>query len=427
MSAPLDDLTGRTLDGRYVLKARIGAGGMGAVYRAEQVSMERTVAVKVISPALITDERVTGRFLREARLCGRIAHARVVSVFDFGRTDDGIHYLVMEHLSGRTLAEALADGPLPPARAVDLAIQIGEALQAAHGLGIIHRDLKPGNVMLLDTPDGSDAVKVLDFGLARSLEGDDTPLTQSGTMFGTPTYMSPEVAKGQGCDTRGDLYALGTILYELLSGAPPFTGTNALALAMHHAFQAPPTLPTVVSPALTRLVTQLLEKDPDDRPADVAEVRERLLATPEHRGSEPTPATGPTSAPPAPAPTRKTLSGRVIILIFLLFSGATGLLIRGMLMQNPTVLAPSGGPVTATPAGADAVAPGAARPDAAPADAGPAAPADAAPADPAPPQAAPTDAAARPARRPPRPRPVQPPTAAPATRPALPGAFIRPG
>ena len=281
-----DPLIDRTLDDRYVLRRRLGGGGMGTVYLAEQRSMERLVAVKVIAPVLATDERVTARFLREARLCGRISHPRVVTVFDFGRTPDGLLYLVMEQVQGRTLSDLIAEGPVPVERALGLAIQICEALQAAHVQGIVHRDLKPGNVMLLDTLDGRDAVKVLDFGLARSLAGDDETVTRSGTMLGTPAYMPPEVARGLGCDTRGDLYALGVLLYELLVGQPPFSGA-ALSIVMHHAYHPTPALPTHVPPVVARLVERLMEKEPDDRPATAAEVSGLLAAALEVGVSDP--------------------------------------------------------------------------------------------------------------------------------------------
>lgn len=268
-----DALVGRTLDTRYTLRARLGQGGMGAVYLADQHSMDRPVAVKVIAPALAGDARVAARFLREARLAGRITHPRVVAVYDFGRTAEGLLYLVMEWVAGQSLAELLRQGPLPQDRALELAGQIAEALQAAHTLGIVHRDLKPGNVMVL--PDGG--VKVVDFGLARSLAGEDESVTRSGTMVGTPAYMPPEVALGQSTDARGDLYALGTVLYELLAGHPPFRGT-ALAVAMHHAYQPPPPLPSTVPPVVARLVEQLMEKTPAQRPESAAVVSARLAA-----------------------------------------------------------------------------------------------------------------------------------------------------
>ncbi|MEZ4432767.1 MAG: serine/threonine-protein kinase [bacterium] len=277
-----DDLIGCTLEDRYVIRERIGGGGMGVVYRARQIAIDRDVAVKVVSPHLVSRAETARRFLREARLSGRIGHPHVVAVLDFGRAEAGFYYLVTEYIAGRTL-RALIDGAgaLAPDRAIGIAAQICDALAAAHGREIVHRDLKPSNVMVLDEPAGRDFVKVLDFGLARSLDAAEngSSLTSEGVLMGTPAYMSPEQAQGLSPDHRGDLYSLGCLLYEMLAGETPFAHVRSLpALALHHVSEPPPPLPASVPPALAALVMRLLAKPPDARPPSAPAVRAALEA-----------------------------------------------------------------------------------------------------------------------------------------------------
>jgi eukaryotic-like serine/threonine-protein kinase len=274
-----DPLLGREIDGRFELRTRIGAGGMGAVYRAWQRSVGREVAVKVIRSHVHADAQEIKRFMREAQLTSRLVHPNVVSVIDFGQTTDGLLYLAMELIPGRPLSAVLArDAPLTPARAVHLATQLCDALEVAHAANIVHRDLKPSNVMILDGT--GDRVKVLDFGLARPL-GEHSKLTASDRVVGTPSYMSPEAARDQPLDGRADLYSLGVVLYEMLSAKVPFAGEVREVLASKLREEAPP-LPARVPPALARVVTRLLERDPARRHASAAVVREALGAALEH-------------------------------------------------------------------------------------------------------------------------------------------------
>ncbi|HUS68750.1 MAG TPA: serine/threonine-protein kinase, partial [Kofleriaceae bacterium] len=305
LGAPVDRLVGTQLDGRYTINVQIGAGGMGAVYRAMQHSVGREVAVKVVSPSLVNDPQVVKRFLREAKLTSRLSHPNAVAVLDFGQTPEGLFYLVMELLEGRTLGAVLAeDGPFPPARLARVGSQILDALIGAHSMSIVHRDLKPSNVYILDVPRGRDLVKVLDFGLAKSLSGDHmhTTVTGSGAMLGTPAYMPPEAALGRDVDERGDLYSLGVILYQLASGVLPITGETVQELLMRQARDTPRDLRTFgVPPEIADVVARLMAKDPAARYVDAGAAQRALEAAGDAMGD--TPAVRrrvvPASAPPS--------------------------------------------------------------------------------------------------------------------------------
>ncbi|MDQ6653803.1 MAG: protein kinase, partial [Acidobacteriota bacterium] len=294
-SAPTDPLVGHTLDDKYYLEERLGIGGMGTVYRARHLLIDRPVAVKVLNQRFVEDEAARTRFRREARAAGRLQHTNAVTVTDFGESRDGSVYLVMELLEGRNLRDVLAkEAPLEAARSVSLMLQISAAVAAAHGAGIIHRDLKPANIFIVQRADVPAVVKVLDFGIAKlaaeSYDDDEpNPLTQIGAMIGTPRYMSPEQCNGAELTPAADVYSLGIILYEMLTGAVPFSGTSPLAIAMKHTSEAPRSPRDFVSsipPALEEIVLHALEKRPQDRPSNAAEFREQLLATAERLGLE---------------------------------------------------------------------------------------------------------------------------------------------
>jgi serine/threonine-protein kinase len=275
-----DALIGRNLEGRFLIKERLGTGGMGAVYRAWQGSVGREVAVKVIESRLKGGRLAAKRFLREAKLASRLSHANTVAVIDFGQTDDGLLYLVMELVKGRVLNDVLLeDGPFSTDRMCRVGIQLCEALEAAHKLSIIHRDLKPSNIIMLDDPPGRDLIKVLDFGLAKSLvdEG-STTVTQSDAIMGTPSYIPPEAVTRMQFDERSDLYSLGVILYEVLAGRLPFEATTVQAMLRQHAFDRPTPLPDHIPPPVVELLFRLLEKEPDRRPSTASEVRDLLAS-----------------------------------------------------------------------------------------------------------------------------------------------------
>ena len=300
---PVDRLIGEVFDGKYRLDERLGGGGMGNVYRATHLLIDRPVAVKVLSQRFVGDETAQQRFRREARAAGRMHHPNAVTVTDFG-ADNRHLYIVMELLEGRTLRELLArEGPLDPARAVSIMLQASAAVGAAHELGLIHRDLKPANIFIEQRPGAPAVVKVLDFGLAKFAfeeEADDDfqTLTQVGTLIGTPRYMSPEQCAGTGKLTpASDVYSLGIILYEMLSGAVPFTAETPLAIALRHVSEAPQPLREIVPSVPERveaIVVRALAKNPTDRFADGNQLRQELHNTAHDLGLEHAGDTGPT-------------------------------------------------------------------------------------------------------------------------------------
>jgi serine/threonine-protein kinase len=267
-------LIGRTLAGSYLILDLVGVGGMGRVYRAEQRMLGRTVAIKVVHPHLLSDEQSVARFYNEARAASRLNHPNSVSIIDFGRTDDGILYLVMEFLQGRDLARLMReDGPLPLARICELLISVLAALGEAHALGVVHRDLKPENIIIERLRTGSDLVKVVDFGLAKllgSAAGPESSVTSPGLVCGTPDYMSPEQGRGLPLDGRGDLYAVGVILFELLTEHLPYVADTPTNVVLRHIQDPIPDVrehaPERSVPArLAEVTTRALSKLPEDR------------------------------------------------------------------------------------------------------------------------------------------------------------------
>jgi serine/threonine-protein kinase len=272
---------GPVLAERYRIHDLVGRGGMGAVYRAEHLALGNTVAVKVLRASHGAHADMVRRFQREAVAASQIRHPGIVEVTDFGRTPDGRFYLAMELVEGETLARRLARlGPFPPAEAMSLVQELARALGAAHARGIYHRDIKPENVLL--TPDGS--AKLADFGIARLTEGPrDARETAAGVIFGTPQYMSPEQAAGQRQDGRCDVYALGVLLFELLTGAPPYLGASATHVLAAHLLSPVPRLPAQgphgpLAPALADLVGRMMAKNAAERPSTMGEVEAALEA-----------------------------------------------------------------------------------------------------------------------------------------------------
>jgi eukaryotic-like serine/threonine-protein kinase len=230
-----DPLAGKVLAERYLLVERIGQGASGTVYRAEHVTLRRKAAVKILHHQLSSDENAIERFRREATTVAAIDNEHILEVLDFGRAEDGRLYFAMEYLEGESLATVLRrDGRLAVARAVDILSQIGEALMEAHGMGYVHRDLRPRNIFLTRRHGRDDFVKLLDFGLAKLIQPEGAAhQTSLGMTFGDPHYMSPEQARGDPVDRRADIYSLGVIGYEILTGQPPFTGPTFQLLTRH--------------------------------------------------------------------------------------------------------------------------------------------------------------------------------------------------
>ena len=270
-----DRLIGQVLAGKYRIEDKIDEGGMGCVYRATHVLMEKVIAVKVLHPALAADDKIVARFTREAKAASRISHPHAINVTDFGESENGVVYLVMEYLRGRTLKDIVrSGGPMTLARTTEIVRQVAGALDVAHAEGVVHRDLKSDNIML-DEATGGDWAKVLDFGIAkiqqteRNIHETDPGLTAPNLIIGTPQYMSPEqCSQASDIDARSDIYSFGIIIYEMLAGHVPFTGDSPTAIMMKHIQDAPPSilderkdLPAEVG----RVVARALAKRPEDR------------------------------------------------------------------------------------------------------------------------------------------------------------------
>ncbi len=278
-------LLGQVISGRYRIIECIGIGGMGAVYLAEHMHMRKRVALKLLHAEMSQDEEVLARFRREAEAAAHVEHPNVVAATDFGQAEDGAFFLVLEYVEGTVLREVMDRDPVPAARALHIARQIGLALERAHSAGIIHRDLKPENVMLVQKGEDADFVKVLDFGIAKveaHPHRDTTqPLTRLGTILGTPEYMAPEQALGETVGPGADLYAVGIMLYEMLTGRHPFEASDRMAVLSMHIVAPVPKMadrnPAVaVAPAVEELVNKLLEKDAKRRPASARELIESI-------------------------------------------------------------------------------------------------------------------------------------------------------
>ncbi|OFX20896.1 MAG: hypothetical protein A2V77_24625 [Anaeromyxobacter sp. RBG_16_69_14] len=272
--------------GKYFVHQLLGRGGMADVYKATQLGGDRVVALKILRASTLPDEGAL-RFQREIAAASRLRHRNSIEVLDFGTAEDGTIYLAMEFVPGRTLAHAIAnEAPLAGQRAVHIAAQILEALGEAHALGIVHRDLKPANVMLDPLRDGTDFVKVVDFGIAmlRDQGSAEPRLTQQGMVYGTPAYMSPEQIRGEPLDARSDLYSVGVVLFELLTGALPFEAPSPIAVAARHLTDRAPRMAQVrpdrpIAHAIEALVARALEKDRALRPASAAAMRAAMMDT----------------------------------------------------------------------------------------------------------------------------------------------------
>ncbi|MET0286391.1 MAG: protein kinase, partial [Polyangiales bacterium] len=272
-----DPLVGRTIGGRYLICELVGTGGMGAVYRGRHQLVGRDVALKFLAPRYASDAAARERFLREARAANRIDHEHIIDITDFGETSDKLVFLVMEYLEGEPLSRIIEKGPLEPQRALNIAWQLATALARAHELDVIHRDIKPDNIFVLQRR-GGDFVKLLDFGLAKVLG--EHRLTATGKVFGTPEYLAPEQARGEQLTGQADQYALGCVLFEMLTGELPFDGPSPDVVIKH--LQTKPDAPSSknaeLGPELDALCARMLEKNPRERFTDAYHLADELRA-----------------------------------------------------------------------------------------------------------------------------------------------------
>jgi serine/threonine protein kinase len=298
ISGKVDPYLGNLIKGRYKIVSKLGEGGMGTVYLAEQVSVGRKVAIKFLLGNYASDDAFIGRFRREARLAASLNHRNIVIVFDFDQSHDGALFIVMEYLGGEKLSDLVRrDGPLEISRATRLGLQIAEGLDAAHQAGVIHRDIKPDNVMV-SRSGASEEIKLMDFGIARLRDaGNASQITRAGLIVGTPAYMAPEQVEGGEVSDKTDMYALGVVLYEMLSGKVPFTAATPGAVLIKHIKEMPLPLRKLrreLPSSLERVVMQALEKDPQKRQRTMSEVVQQLRTAEEQiRGNPPGRATEP--------------------------------------------------------------------------------------------------------------------------------------
>jgi len=340
------------LGGRYLVESELGRGGMATVFKGTDTVLGRPVAVKVLSPQYAGDANFVARFRREAQSAARLNHPNLVSVYDTG-TDDGVHFIVMEYVDAKTLADYLAGGGrIMPERAIEIAQAVCDALSMAHAHGIIHRDIKPANIMITSKGD----VKVTDFGIARVISGADT-LAQTAAVLGTASYLSPEQAQSQSVDQRSDIYSLGVVLYEMVTGRPPFSGDSPVMVASKHVLEqpTPPSkLNSDVSPALEAVIMKAMSKNPDNRYQDADEMRadlerarlgQAVQATPllpeSARTQRIAPAGPPTAVLPPVEPgdggrRRWWIPALIVLLILAVLGGGLYLLASSLLSTNTT-------------------------------------------------------------------------------------------
>jgi serine/threonine-protein kinase len=313
------NLLGQSVDnGEYRIVERIGVGGMGAVYKAEQPSMNRLVAIKVLHSKFANRDDLVSRFRREARAMSQLSHPNTARVYKFGELEDGAAYFVMDYMEGKNLAHVVREqGPMEPERALNIMMQVCGALDEAHRAGIIHRDLKPENIFLTTQGGTSDFPKVLDFGLAKVSEKQmgrgSMMLTQEGMVFGTPEFMSPEQSMGEPLDRRSDIYSLGLILYELLTGKLPFEATKPIDIMRAHVYDKAIPLNDRVKgksfgPQLEAAIAKALEKKKEDRYETAVEFAAALksclgggIASTAARRAMPSDPAGPSAAPAQPS------------------------------------------------------------------------------------------------------------------------------
>jgi serine/threonine-protein kinase len=315
-----DDLVGKTLNRRYLVEEHIGEGGFGDVYRAKQIQMDREVAIKVLAPGMTQDENLVARFRREAKSACLLRDPHTIITYDFDETENGLLYIAMELLQGETLFDVMEELTLiPAARVAGILEQSCTSLGEAHSMGIVHRDIKPENIFLEHRPDYPDFVKILDFGIAKIVAGDlakGPQLTAAGQTLGTLEYMSPEQLMGKELDGRSDIYALGMVSYQMLTGTLPFSSTSPASIIQWQLKELPqpvstlvPTVPQEFDP----IILKMLAKDRDNRYSSVSELREDLRQLMARHGWLAGGGSGPmTAVPQSPLPSAPSQPGLVM-------------------------------------------------------------------------------------------------------------------
>jgi serine/threonine-protein kinase len=340
-----DTFVGTTLLDRVRIIRPIARGGMGKVYFGEQVTIKRPCAIKILDPRAAGESasEFARRFLLEASTAAKLTHQNVVTIFDYGETQDGNCFIAMEYLEGRSLSEELKKGgPIAAERAIHIARQVCRALREAHAIGVVHRDMKPGNVFLVKQDDDDDFVKVLDFGLVKETSANDgQDHTQIGQIMGSPRYMAPEQVQGKPVDSRTDIYSLGAMLYAMLSGHPPFDKATELSTMMAQVSDPVPPIASVaphaaLPPGLEAVVMKCLAKKPDDRFASMEELITALklqpgfMGTASDSGRQPAPLVAPAGAlvVPQPQPRRRSRMPVVLLVAALVGVAASAALLR---------------------------------------------------------------------------------------------------
>ena len=366
---PGDDLIGTVVCDRYLITDKIGEGGMGRVYLARHVRLPQNVAVKILHPAMVRDPNVVARFRREAVNASQIENEHVARVFDHGEVGDGLFYIAMEFVEGEPLSKIIArEGPLPIARVVEIIRQVADALAAAHErpTPIVHRDLKPDNIMVGVRRDGTDRVKVVDFGIAEAMSGGGPKLTGQGLVIGTPEYMSPEQLSAFTLDWRSDIYSLALVTFDMLTGQLPFAGESPHEAALMRLRDRPKTLAEVKGdvswpPALQSVIDRALARSPGERYASAPEFA-AALAEAAVRADRPVPAATPvrlTSLPPAEPPAAERTRTRTLAIGSAAVLGVAAIALVWVLMlrgrngadsatPTPTVSTPTTSPAAAT-------------------------------------------------------------------------------
>lgn len=347
-----DPLLGRELDGRWVVLEPLARGGMGTVYRGAHLELGRAVAIKVLSHAQSASEEAVLRFLREARTAAEIDHPNIAPILDLGRLESGAPYLVMELLEGEDLAEVIArEAPMPLSRILELLGPVAQAIDAVHAAGLLHRDIKPANVFLAQRPDGRMMPTLVDFGLATRIEsensGEERRLTREGVVVGTPHYVSPEAAEGAPIDARSDIYSLGLIVFEMLTGLLPIDGDDALTLLVERVRKPAPSLsgrsgrsfPLALERVMADTLSRRVERRPATAHALIAQLAE-LDGHPEANPPEPSAHIEEPSAPGAPirpSTTRRRRLGLALAALVMMLS--VGLLAPWSMSSEPEIVA----------------------------------------------------------------------------------------